>query len=115
MLEMVKSEIRGGIVQAVYRRSITNNRYLPEYDSSQPSVYNIYFDAVNLYRWVMMQLMPVGGHQWVPNGAMTHDGYERVLLEGEKIYQNQLSFRLTGHVMTLRLQNKLVLSQEDDK
>ena len=49
-------------------------------------------------------------------GASTsHEEYKRVLLQGERIYRDQLSFRSMGHVMTLRSQNKLALSREDNK
>ena len=65
MLEMIKSGIRGGIVQAAHRRGIANNRYLPDYDPSIPSSYIMYYNAVNLYGWSMMQPMPVSGHNCV--------------------------------------------------
>ena len=67
MMEMIKSRTRGRIVKAVHRRVVANIHYLPNYNRTLPSLYIIYYNAVNLYGWAMMQPMSVGGHRWVLN------------------------------------------------
>ena len=46
---------------------------------------------------------------------MTHADFECVLLEGERSYKDQLSFRMTGHVIMTQRQRNLALSRSDDK
>ena len=53
MLLMTEKGIRGGICHAIYRYATTNNRYMQNYDKDMESSYLLYFDANNLYGWVM--------------------------------------------------------------
>ena len=51
MLLMFERGIRGGITQAVHRYTAANNKYMDNYNPSNPSSYIQYLDANNLYGW----------------------------------------------------------------
>jgi hypothetical protein len=49
-----------------------NNRYVPDYDPSQPSSHVTYLDANNLYGWAMSQALPVDGFRWLEKEEFEH-------------------------------------------
>ena len=51
---------RGGISTITHRYARANNKYLKDYDPEQPRIFNIYYDANNLYGWAMSQPLPIG-------------------------------------------------------
>lgn len=55
---------RGGISTITHRYARANNKYLKDYDPEQPSIFNIYYDANNLYGWAMSQPLPIGDFEW---------------------------------------------------
>ena len=53
-LDMIEGAVRGGVCSVYKMRKFTaNNKYLPDYDSSQPSTFGFCVDANNLYGGVM--------------------------------------------------------------
>ena len=60
----VSRGIRGGLSAVSKRYSRANNRFVPGYDSSRPSVFILDLDANNLYGWAMRNPLPVGGYRW---------------------------------------------------
>ena len=53
-LDMIEGAVRGGVCSVYEMRKFTaNNKYLPDYDSSQPSTFGFCVDADNLYGGVM--------------------------------------------------------------
>ena len=53
-LDMIEGAVRGGVCSVYEMRKFTaNNKYLPDYDSSQPSTFGFCVDANNLYGGVM--------------------------------------------------------------
>ena len=59
MLLIVKEDIRRGICHYIYRYGKDNNNYMKDYDKNKESSYIQYWDANNLYRWTMSQILPV--------------------------------------------------------
>ena len=64
MYNFVEKYIRGGMSFISHRHSVANNKYMKNYDPSQPSKYIMYYDANNLYGWAMVQLLCDGGYKW---------------------------------------------------
>ena len=65
MLLMIERGVRGGNSNAFCRFSQANNKYMKDFDESQPSKYIVYLDANNLYGWAMSKGLPVGGFRWL--------------------------------------------------
>ena len=59
MLLMVEKYVRGGIYHSVYWYENENNKYMKDYDKNKESSYLQYWDANNLYGWVILQKLPV--------------------------------------------------------
>ncbi|KAJ8914908.1 hypothetical protein NQ315_016062 [Exocentrus adspersus] len=95
MLMFVERGIRGGLSQVcAKRKSVANNKYMPDYNPNEPSQYLMYFDVNNQYGWAMSQSLPYGGFKWVdPNidvlsiGDESSKGYIR---EVDLEYPNHL-------------------------
>ena len=64
MYLFVEKGIRGGMSFIAHRHSKANNKYLKDFDSTQPSKYILYLDANNLYGWAMNQKLAVGDYKW---------------------------------------------------
>ena len=64
MYLFVEKAIRGGMSFIATRHSKANNKYMKNYDPTQPSKYIMYLDANNLYGWAMNQKLSVGGYKW---------------------------------------------------
>ena len=65
MLMMFERGIRGGITHISKRYAEANNKYMENYDPSEPSTYIQFLDANNLYRWAMSQPLPTHGFKWL--------------------------------------------------
>ncbi|KAJ8915329.1 hypothetical protein NQ315_008213 [Exocentrus adspersus] len=95
MLMFVERGIRGDLSQVcAKRKSVANNKYMPDYNPNEPSQYLMYFDVNNQYGWAMSQSLPYGGFKWVdPNidvlsiGDESSKGY---ILEVDLEYPNHL-------------------------
>lgn len=53
MVKLLRDNIRGGISCSMLRFSEANNKYLPNYDPSKESVFNMYYDINGLYGFIM--------------------------------------------------------------
>lgn len=61
----IEKGLRGGISIITHRHAKANNKYVPDYDSSQPSNHVTYLDANNLFGWEMSQALPVDEFRWL--------------------------------------------------
>ena len=76
---------RGGNTQAVYQYVWANNKYMGDrFDPTKESHYFEYFDADNLYSWVMSQCLPSDGFRWVEkmNKLKKHISWSRMRIRG---------------------------------
>src|SRR5438105_1865998 len=68
MWKSIDDNQRGGISMIVKKYAKANNKFLPDYDPSQPSSFIMYLDANNLYGWAMSQPLPISNFQWLRKG-----------------------------------------------
>ena len=61
MLLMVEKGIRGAICNSVHWYVKASNIYINNYDKNNEPSYLKYWDAKNLYRWIILQKLPVDG------------------------------------------------------
>ncbi|XP_074028313.1 uncharacterized protein [Leptinotarsa decemlineata] len=65
MFLFVERGIRGGLSQVCSKRRVhANNKYLNNYDFSNPDIYLMYFDVNNQYGWAMSQYLPYDEFKW---------------------------------------------------
>ncbi len=56
---MIERQTRGGFCFVGSKRHcIANNKYMKDYDETEPENYWMYWDANNLYGWAMSQALP---------------------------------------------------------
>lgn len=71
MYQMLEKGIRGGLAQCSHRYAKANNKYLENYNISEPESFLIYLDCVNLYGYAMMQCLPTGNFRYLSNDELT--------------------------------------------
>ena len=100
MYLFIKKGMRGSISYIAKRYSKANNEYMGDYDKSKETVYNMYFDANNVYGWAMTQYLPYSGFKWMTKEEINNfdislikenssNGY---ILEVENILMNYIIF-----------------------
>ena len=66
MFLFFKRLVRGGISMISNRHGKANNPYMGNiYNSEEPTKYLMYYDANNLYGYIMCEKLPVGGFEWL--------------------------------------------------
>ena len=65
MFRFFERQIRGGVSSVFHRLSWANNKFMKDFDPTQPSKFIVYLDANSLYPTAMMQPLPVGGFKWL--------------------------------------------------
>ena len=65
MLVFCERAIRGGINGiGAMRHFKANNKYMEDFDKSQPSVFGVIFDVTTFYAETMQQPLPCGNYKW---------------------------------------------------
>ncbi|XP_049886984.1 uncharacterized protein LOC126381640 [Pectinophora gossypiella] len=62
---MIQDGIRGGLCMCSHRYAKANNKYINEYDESQPESYIVYVDCNNLYGFSMCQYLPYANFRFL--------------------------------------------------
>ena len=65
MLLSCERAIRG-VIDGIgaMRHFKANNKYMEDFDKSQPSVFGAFFDVTSLYGGTMQQPLPCGNYKW---------------------------------------------------
>ena len=95
-LLFVEKAIRGGISQISNRYAKANNKYLPDYNPSEPSSYIMYLDANNLYGHAMTQKLPISNFKFLNKKELQEfdinsahpDGEMGYIIECDLIYDS---------------------------
>ena len=61
ILLMLESGVRGGVSSIMNRYSEAKNKYMPDFNPSEPSKCILYWDANNLYTGPLYDYLPTGG------------------------------------------------------
>ena len=94
----IEKGMRGGISYIAKSCRKANNKYMKDYDDSNETVYDMYFDANNLYGLAMTQCLPYGGFKWMSEeeidkfnvGLIEENSDEGYILEVDLEYPNEL-------------------------
>ena len=66
MYNLIESNIRGGMSIVTERHCLANNKYMgSDFDTTQPSKFNLYNDCTALYGWAMKQYLPQHSYTWL--------------------------------------------------
>ena len=63
----IEKGLRGGISYIAKRHAKANNKYMNDYDPTNPSTFITYLDMNNLYGWAMSEYLPYGEFKWLKN------------------------------------------------
>ena len=84
MLLMIEKGIRGGISIISNRYGKANNKYMKDFNKSEPSKYLMYVDANNLYGCAMSEKLPVHSFKWMSNKEIENIFNNRIVQVWEK-------------------------------
>ena len=65
MFQFIEKGLRGGTSYIANRFGEANNKYMKNFNETEPSKYIMYLDANNLYGWAMSQCLPTGQFKWL--------------------------------------------------
>ena len=87
MLSVVEKRIGGGICHAIHQYAKTNNKYMKDYDKNKESSNLRYWDANNLYGWVMSQKLSVNKFEWIEDiSQFNEDFIKNYNKESDEVY-----------------------------
>lgn len=101
MFLFFESGIRGGISTISKRYSRANNKYLANFNSSEPSKYIMYFDANNLYGWAMTQYLPVENFEWITQEEIASINVMNLADDGDVGYVFNVDLEIPTELHTL--------------
>ena len=98
MYQFIEKGMRGGISYIANRFSEANNKYMKNFNETEPSKYIMHLDANNLYGWAMSQCLPTGQFKWLTQKQIEktnlayflEDGDEGLILEVDLKYPKEL-------------------------
>ena len=91
MFLFFKRMIRGGISMISTRYAESNNPYMGDlYNSKKENSYTMYYDANNLYGFIMMEKLPYKGFEWMSREEMDNWKNISCVLEVDLEYPKEL-------------------------
>ena len=90
----IEAGIRGGVAVISHRHGQANLPELPNYEPSEPNNHLVYWDANNLYGWVMSQYLPTGEFKWLNNEEIDELDVDQIKDDNEYgyIYECDLEY-----------------------
>ena len=86
MYLMIEKGIRGGVSMITHKYTKANNADISDYKRDEPTSHIIYWDANNLYGWVMSQCVPTGGFHWVSDEELSKLDVRNIAKDADKGY-----------------------------
>lgn len=83
MYQMIEQGIRGGLAQCSRRYARSNNKYLLNYDPTEPDSFLVYLDCVNLYGYAMMQRLPKSNFRFLSDFEIASFDVESIRLDSD--------------------------------
>ena len=98
MFQFIEKGMRGGTSYIANRFGEANNKYMKNFNETEPSKYIMYLDANNLYGWAMSQYLPTGHFKWLSQnqinktnlGTYTENSKKGLILEVDLEYPQEL-------------------------
>ena len=79
MLLMAEKGIRREKCHSIYQYSKANNKYMKGYDKNKESLFIQYWNANNLYSWVISQKLPVKNFEWIKDTFQVNEDFIKKL------------------------------------
>ena len=72
MYVFIEKGVRRGISYIAKRYAEANNKYMKNYDPTEPSKFRTFLDINNLYGWAVSRYLPYDRFKWVKNTDNFH-------------------------------------------
>lgn len=76
--QFIKNGIRDGLSFCTNGLSISNNKFIPDYDSKKPSTFIINLELNTLYNLTMSQFLPSGNFRWLTEHELKYFKIEQI-------------------------------------
>jgi hypothetical protein len=86
MYLFLEDGIRGGLSLISNRYGCANNKYMSNYDCTQPSKFIMNYDFNNLYGLEMKQYLPISDYKWLENNEIEKFDIEKTTDDSDKGY-----------------------------
>ena len=94
----IEDNIRGGVTTINHRYFKANNKYLEDYDDSEPSTFVHYVDCNNLYGKGMEMPIPTGKFCWLDRSEIDALNIMKIDPDGDKSYLLEVDLEYPSHL-----------------
>ena len=93
MLLMIEKGIKCGTGHAIYQYVKDSNKCMKDFDKNKEPTYLKHWDINNLYRWAMLQNLPVNNFKWVEETSQFKKDFLKIYNE-----DNNIEYFIEAHV-----------------
>ncbi|GBO00524.1 hypothetical protein AVEN_72866-1 [Araneus ventricosus] len=90
MYLFLEQDIRGGVSTITKLYAQASNNYMSNFDPSNPSKYNMYFEANNLYGWAVSQALPLANFKWESSELWNEESIMQIHNEGDTCFVSKV-------------------------
>lgn len=90
LYNLIRKNIRGGVVSANVKHCVANNPYIPNFDPTKPTNYIMYVDATALYATSMMEPLPSSDYRLLETDSEEFKKWETIILN-EKLFRCEIN------------------------